>query len=125
MNLKSRLASAGSCTRRAFTLIELLGVIAIIAILTAMLLPALAAAKEKAQRTQCVNTCRQINLVTQMYANEGAEDRMPDLNWGQTAAPDGARRVPATWCRTSGLRLSMPPPSRRLRADRSARISRT
>jgi prepilin-type N-terminal cleavage/methylation domain-containing protein/prepilin-type processing-associated H-X9-DG protein len=65
--------------KHGFTLIELLVVIAIIAILAAMLLPALARAKERAKRAQCTSNEHQLSLATIMYANEN-QDRLPDCN---------------------------------------------
>jgi prepilin-type N-terminal cleavage/methylation domain-containing protein/prepilin-type processing-associated H-X9-DG protein len=82
--------------RRGFTLIELLVVIAIIAILAALLLPALGRAKHKAQGVQCMNNHRQLAIAWRMYT----EDANDALLYASASVPLGTSNITwaYTWC---------------------------
>jgi prepilin-type N-terminal cleavage/methylation domain-containing protein len=90
---------------RAFTLIELLVVIAIIAVLAALLLPAVAAAREKGRGAQCASNLRQWGLAFNMYAGDN-DDFLPRR--GQGVQPLNQINRPTDWFNALPVYFNLP-----------------
>ena len=100
-------SNARISSRRGFTLIELLVVIAIIAILAAMLLPALARAKDKANRIGCVNNLRQFGMASVLYRNDFGDQFPPRVQVGADGNPYSSQFAWAGRAGTSGAYLQL------------------
>ncbi len=97
--------------RHAFTLVELLVVIGIIALLISILLPSLSKARESAKRTACASNLRQIGMAIVMYANDN-KAWLPAMYQSPTASPPNYRIVfsDTTAVINNGLGLLLPHP---------------
>jgi prepilin-type N-terminal cleavage/methylation domain-containing protein len=89
--------------RRAFTVVELLVVIAVISILAALLFPVLSAVKSRARRTVCMNNLRQLNLGLRMYCDDSS-DTSPQTGHARfgTAAWSGYRKLTGNYVGLNG-----------------------
>jgi prepilin-type N-terminal cleavage/methylation domain-containing protein/prepilin-type processing-associated H-X9-DG protein len=97
LNREPRFRLRNVARARAFTLIELLVVIAIIAIVAAMLLPALASAKDKARTAICLNNLKQLDVAWHLYAQDNHDVLVPNMDLGfliPLPTTDGA----LSWC---------------------------
>ena len=109
--------------RPGFTLIELLVTIAIIAILAALLLPALSSGKAKARSSQCLDQLHQWGIALQMYVNAN-DDAIPRRgqgvrplaqldrpeDWFNALAPEVSQPAFGTWVKNSETNANTPPP---------------